>query len=50
MIYRECQFFSFKFLLAAVLVGISLFSISCNQSKDKHIARGEEYLQKRKFE
>lgn len=50
MIYRECQFFSFKCLLAAVLVGISLFSVSCNQSKDKHIARGEEYLQKRKFE
>lgn len=50
MIYRECQFFSFKFLLAAVLVGISLFSLSCSGSKDKHIARGEEYLQKRKFE
>jgi tetratricopeptide (TPR) repeat protein len=50
MIHRECQFFSFKFLLAAVLVGISLFSISCSGSKDKHLARGEEYLQKRKFE
>ena len=50
MIYRECQFFSFKYLLAAVLVGISLFSVSCSGSKDKHIARGEEYLQKRKFE
>jgi tetratricopeptide (TPR) repeat protein len=50
MIYRECQFFSFKFLLASILLGISLFSVSCNQSKDKHIARGEEYLQKRKFE
>jgi tetratricopeptide (TPR) repeat protein len=32
------------------LLGLSLFSVSCNQSKDKHIARGEEYLQKRKFE
>ncbi|HEY0427467.1 MAG TPA: tetratricopeptide repeat protein [Pyrinomonadaceae bacterium] len=50
MIYRECQFFSFKFLLAVTLIGASLFFVSCNASKDKHIARGEEYLQKRKFE
>ncbi|MGC2236824.1 MAG: tetratricopeptide repeat protein [Pyrinomonadaceae bacterium] len=50
MIHRECQFFSFKFLLVAVFLGVSLFSISCTGSKDKHIARGEEYLQKRKFE
>jgi tetratricopeptide (TPR) repeat protein len=48
--YRECQFFSFKFLLAAVLVATSLFFISCGGSKDKHLTRGEEYLQKRKFE
>jgi tetratricopeptide (TPR) repeat protein len=50
MKYRECQFFSFRFLVAALLVGLSLFLISCGVSKDKHIARGEEYLQKRKFE
>jgi tetratricopeptide (TPR) repeat protein len=50
MIYRECQFFSFKFLLAALVLGSSLFFISCGGSKDKHLTRGEEYLQKRKFE
>jgi tetratricopeptide (TPR) repeat protein len=27
-----------------------VFLISCGQSKDKHIARGEEFLQKRKFQ
>jgi tetratricopeptide (TPR) repeat protein len=50
MRYRECHIFSFKFLLAVILVGASLFSVSCSGSKDKHLARGEEYLQKRKFE
>ena len=50
MIYRECQFFSFKFLLTAVVLATSLFFISCGGSKDKHLSRGEEYLQKRKFE
>jgi tetratricopeptide (TPR) repeat protein len=51
MKYRECQFFSFRLLFAALLLGGSLLSLSsCSQSKDKHIARGEEYLQKRKFE
>lgn len=50
MIYRECQFFSFRFPLLAVFLGIALLSASCGISKDKHIARGEEYLQKRKFQ
>ena len=50
MRYRECQIFSFKFLLAGLLLGLSLFSASCSGSKDKRISRGEEYLQKRKFE
>ena len=50
MKYRECLFFSSRFLLIAVLCGIGLLSISCGVSKDKHIARGEEYLQKRKFQ
>lgn len=46
---RECLFFSSRFLLIA-LCGIALFSASCGVSKDKHISRGEEYLQKRKFQ
>ena len=50
MKYRECLFFSSRFLIAAVLVGIGLLSISCSQSKEKHLTRGEEYLQKRKFQ
>ena len=48
---KECLVF-FKFLLLAVLVGFGLFfNFSCSsQSKEKHLARGEEYLQKRKFQ
>lgn len=47
---RECLFFSSRILLVAALFGIALLSASCGVSKDKHIARGEEYLQKRKFQ
>lgn len=50
MRHRECRFFSFNFPLIALLLGVSLFSASCGGSKDKYLARGEEYLQKRKFE
>ena len=50
MRFRECLFF--KFLLFAVIVGSGVFfNFSCSsQSKQKHLARGEEYLQKRKFQ
>ncbi len=47
---KECLFFSSRILLVAALFGIALLSVSCGVSKDKHIARGEEYLQKRKFQ
>ncbi|CAN5362751.1 hypothetical protein BH10ACI1_BH10ACI1_02830 [soil metagenome] len=50
MNYRECLIFSSRFLLVAILFGIGLLSISCGVSKDKHLTRGEEYLQKRKFQ
>lgn len=50
MRYRECRFFSLNLFITALFLGVSLFSLSCSQSKDKHLARGEEYLQKRKFE
>ncbi len=50
MRFKECRIF--QFLLFAVLLGSSLFFVaSCSsQSKQKHLARGEEYLQKRKFQ
>jgi len=50
MILRECLFFNFRFLSQIALCGLLVFFVSCGQSKDKHIARGEEYLQKRKFQ
>ena len=46
---RECQNFSFRFPLLIVFCGLLLFCVSCGTSKDTHLARGEEYLQKRKF-
>ena len=47
---EECRIF--QFLLFAVLLGSSfIFFSSCSsQSKQKHLARGEDYLQKRKFQ
>ena len=48
---RECQNFYFRFLLLAVLLGSGLIFTSCSsQSKQKHLTRGEEYLQKHKFQ
>lgn len=46
---RECQNFSFRSFLLTALCGLLLLSASCSQSKNTHLARGEEYLQKRKF-
>lgn len=50
MIFRECQMFRFRFLSLIAICGLAAFLISCGGSKDKHIARGEEFLQKRKFQ
>jgi tetratricopeptide (TPR) repeat protein len=51
MILRECPFFNFRLLSQIALCGLLVFFVSsCGQSKDKHIARGEEFLQKRKFQ
>lgn len=51
MSYTECQKFYPSFLFA-VLIGLSLFFAACSNesSKQKHLVRGEEYLQKRKFQ
>ncbi len=44
--------FYFKSLLTTILLGCSLFFISScsSQSKQKHLVRGEEFLQKHKFQ
>ncbi|MGI8787496.1 MAG: tetratricopeptide repeat protein [Pyrinomonadaceae bacterium] len=50
---RECQIFHKRLtLLLALALGIGLIfaASACTQSKQKHITRGEEYLQKRKFQ
>jgi Tfp pilus assembly protein PilF len=46
----ECRIFHFRFLLLALVLGSGLIFASCNKSTEKHVARGEEYLQKRRFE
>lgn len=48
MRFRECLIFYTRFLLIAVLCGSFLASCT-SQSGQKHLDRGEEYLQNRKF-
>ncbi|HEX8247606.1 MAG TPA: tetratricopeptide repeat protein, partial [Pyrinomonadaceae bacterium] len=51
MRFRECQFTRIN-LLAVLLLGLSLlFASACSSeaTKQKHLTRGEEFLQKRKF-
>ena len=48
---RECRIFQFKFFFLLALSACIGFTVSCgSHSKQKHLARGEEYLQKRKFQ
>lgn len=48
---QECLSFISRFLLLTVLLGFGFFLISCNtKAKEHHITRGEEFLQKRKFQ
>lgn len=50
MFLSECHNSSIRQLLkAAVVCGFLFFFISCGTSKQTHLERGEEYLQKRKF-
>lgn len=49
MFLSECQKFSIRQLLVTAAVCGFLFLISCGTSKQTHLDRGEEYLQKRKF-
>ena len=46
---KECQVFHLRFILSLIAIGLLIFLSACGISKDKHLARGEEYLQKRKF-
>ena len=47
---RECRFLQFRLLwLSAALFGIALTACS-SQSRQKHVSRGEDYLQKRQFQ
>jgi tetratricopeptide (TPR) repeat protein len=47
---RECRIFHFRFAALLALSVCFAFTACSSQSKQKHIARGEEYLQKRKFQ
>ena len=48
---RECRGLIFTFLLPLALALSLVFAAACgSKSNEKHLARGEEYLQKRKFQ
>ena len=46
---KECRIFHLRIVFSLLAVGLFIFLSACGISKDKHLARGEEYLQKRKF-
>src|ERR1044072_6520132 len=48
MLDRECRIFTFLAHLSLFLC-LSLLLVSCSHSTAKFLAKGEEYLQKRKF-
>lgn len=48
MLNRECQILT-RFTYLSLILCLSLFAISCGHSTSKFLAKGEEYLQKRKF-
>ncbi len=47
---RECRMFHFRFLILLTLVLGSIFTACNSQSKAKYLTRGEENLQKRRFQ
>jgi tetratricopeptide (TPR) repeat protein len=49
MLYRECPDQENRVYRLALTLILSLLLIACGHSADKFVARGEEYLQKRKF-
>lgn len=52
MIHRECPKFPVIFSLIFLIGSVLVFSSACSSeaTKQKHLARGEEYLQKRKYD
>ena len=46
---RECQIFNFRFISLSILLCLSIFLVACGHSTASFLAKGEEYLQKRKF-
>lgn len=49
MLYRECQFLTSRLAYLSLFLCLSLLLVSCGHSTAKFLAKGEEYLQKRKF-
>ena len=49
MRYRECQIISFRFACLSLVLCLGIFLTACGHSTAKFLAKGEEYLQKRKF-
>ena len=49
MRYRECQIFSFRPFSLLLLLCVSIFFAACGHSTASFLAKGEEYLAKRKF-
>ncbi len=46
---RECQIFSFHPFPLLILLCVSIFFVACGHSTASFLAKGEEYLAKRKF-
>ena len=49
MRYRECQVSKFRFAYLFLILCLSIFLAACGPSTATFLAKGEEYLQKRKF-
>lgn len=49
MLNRECQLRPLRFAHLALLLCLSILLSACGHSTDAFLAKGEEYLQKRKF-
>lgn len=49
MLYRECQILCSRFAYLLLLLCLGIFIAACGRSTATLLAKGEEYLQKRKF-
>lgn len=49
MFYRECQIFLPRFAHLSLFLCLSLLILACGHSTETFLAKGEEFLQKRKF-